>query len=157
MAEARDFHCCSHVFENLGNRSIPSDHAAVRLVIQKPCNVNAFQTGCSNIPFFALFCSGFTTTTDTLLIHLVHLLSSKLFLKRRKRQTVRELSQKTLDSMGAKLSIASTALRACRSRHLGTLMRCCEAWQPIEHCFDPISFDCIDFQRLGQIIANLTR
>ena len=38
MAEARDFHCYSHVFENLGNRSIPSDHAAVRLVIQKPSN-----------------------------------------------------------------------------------------------------------------------
>ena len=31
MAEARDFHCCSHVFENLGERSIPSDHAAVRV------------------------------------------------------------------------------------------------------------------------------
>ena len=36
MAEARDFHCYSHVFENLGKRSIPSDHAAVRVVIQKP-------------------------------------------------------------------------------------------------------------------------
>ena len=34
MAEAQDFHCHSHVFENLGNRTIPSDHAAVR-VIQK--------------------------------------------------------------------------------------------------------------------------
>ena len=29
MAEARDFHCSSHVFENLEMRSIPSDHAAV--------------------------------------------------------------------------------------------------------------------------------
>ena len=38
VAEARDFHCFSHVFENLGNRSIPSDHAAVRIVIQKPSN-----------------------------------------------------------------------------------------------------------------------
>ena len=41
MAEARDFHCKSHVFKNLGERSIPSDHAAVRVVIQKPtirCN-----------------------------------------------------------------------------------------------------------------------
>ena len=38
MAEARDFHCYSHVFENLGNWSIPSDHAAVRFVIQKPSN-----------------------------------------------------------------------------------------------------------------------
>ena len=36
MAEARDFHCYFHVFENLGKRSIPSDHAAVRMVIQKP-------------------------------------------------------------------------------------------------------------------------
>ena len=34
MAEAQDFHCYSHVFENLGNRTIPSDHA-VRLVIQE--------------------------------------------------------------------------------------------------------------------------
>ena len=38
VVEAREFHCYSHVFENLGNRSIPSDHAAVRLVKQKPSN-----------------------------------------------------------------------------------------------------------------------
>ena len=38
MAEARDFHCYSHVFENLGNQTIPSAHAAVRLVIHKPSN-----------------------------------------------------------------------------------------------------------------------
>ena len=37
MAEARDSHCYWHVFEDLVNRTIPSDHAAVRLVIQKPC------------------------------------------------------------------------------------------------------------------------
>ena len=30
-------------------------------------------------------------------------------------------------------------------------MRCCEAWKPVENCFDPISFE------LSQIIANLTR
>ena len=36
MAEARDFHCSSHVDENLGKKNIPSDHAAVRLVILKP-------------------------------------------------------------------------------------------------------------------------
>ena len=38
MAEAQDFQCYSHVFENLGKETIPSDHAAVRLVIQKPTN-----------------------------------------------------------------------------------------------------------------------
>ena len=36
-------------------------------------------------------------------------------------------------------------------------MRCCEAWKPIENCFDPNSFECVDFQRLSQIIANLSR
>ena len=35
-AEARDFHCYSHVSDNLGERSIPSDHVAVRIVVQKP-------------------------------------------------------------------------------------------------------------------------
>ena len=38
MAEARDFHCYSHVFENLVKQTIPSDHAAVRFVIQQPTN-----------------------------------------------------------------------------------------------------------------------
>ena len=38
MAEARDFHCYSHVVENLEKETIPSDHAAVRFVIQKPTN-----------------------------------------------------------------------------------------------------------------------
>ena len=41
MPEARDFHCYSHVFENLGNWTIPSDHAAVRLVMHKPTNRSA--------------------------------------------------------------------------------------------------------------------
>ena len=35
MAEVRDFHSYLHIFEYLGNRTIPSDHTAVRLVIQK--------------------------------------------------------------------------------------------------------------------------
>ena len=81
----------------------------------------------------------------------------KAILERAKKQTVRELSRKTPDSTGAKLSIASPALRVYRNRHLVTLMHCCEAWKPIANCFDPISFECADFQRLSQIIANLTR
>ena len=36
-------------------------------------------------------------------------------------------------------------------------MRCCEAWKPIEDCFVTFSLECIDFQRISQIIANLTR
>ena len=36
-------------------------------------------------------------------------------------------------------------------------MRCCKEWKPIEDCLDTFSFECIIFQRLCQIIANLTR
>ena len=67
------------------------------------------------------------------------------------------LSRKTHDSLGAKLLTASIALRAYGNRHLGTLMRCCEAWEPVIKCFDPISLECTDFQGLSQIIAILTR
>ena len=36
-------------------------------------------------------------------------------------------------------------------------MRCSDAWKPIEDCFDPLSFECIDFQRLSHIFASLAR
>ena len=71
--------------------------------------------------------------------------------------TQREFSWQTPDCIGAKLLITCTALRAYRNRHLGTLVRSCEAWKPIEDCFDTLSFECIDFQRLSHIFASLTR
>ena len=59
LAEARDFHCHRQVFENLGNRSVPSDHAAVRLVIQKPSNqgqqCKRIPSWMSKHPVFVLF------------------------------------------------------------------------------------------------------
>ena len=161
MAEARDFHWYSHVFENLGNGTIPCDHAAVRLVIHKPTNR---EQQCKRIPSWMskhpVFCSILKRLHDN------HRFSAdpfgalaefKAVLEKAKKETIRELSRKTPDRIGAKLLIASTASRAYRNRHLGTLMRCCEAWNPIENCFDPISFECIDFQRLSQIFASLTR
>ena len=32
-----------------------------------------------------------------------------------------------------------------------------EAWKLVKNCFDPIPFECVGFQTLSQIIANLTR
>ena len=55
------------------------------------------------------------------------LAESKVLLDKAKKMTRRELSRQTPECTGAKLLIASTALRAYRNRHLGTLMRCCEA------------------------------
>ena len=81
----------------------------------------------------------------------------KVICERAKKQAFHELARKTSDSLGAKLAIASKALRAYRNRHLGALMRCCEAWEPVGNCFEPFTFECNDFQNLSQIIANLTR
>ena len=90
MAEARDFHCSFYVDENLGKKTLPSDHAAVRLVIQKPSQIedtraNVFLFGCPNIPRLVLSCSSFMTTTDSLLTRFVHWLNSKFFCTKLKR------------------------------------------------------------------------
>ena len=55
---------------------------------------------------------------------------------------------------GAKLLIASTALRAYRNRHLGTLMHCCEAWGPVGKCLDQYSFECVDFHGLTRLLRR---
>ena len=59
MAEARDFHCHSHVTDNLGEPSIPSDHVAVRVVIRKPFDF------CGIIKHFP----NWTSKTSRLLLH----------------------------------------------------------------------------------------
>ena len=81
----------------------------------------------------------------------------KIILEKARMQTVRELFCKTLDRLEAKLLTPLTALRAYRNRHLATPMQCCDAWALVGKDFDPISFECIDFHRLCQIIASLTR
>ena len=147
MAEARDFHCYSHVFENLVNRSIPSDHAAVRMVIQKPTIRG--QKG-KRIPSWMSKQPG----RSPILCRLGALADFKAIIEKAKGQTVRELSRETPDSLGAKLLTASTALRAYRNRHLGMLVRCCEAWEPAGKCFKPISFECTDFRGLMKVLQN---
>ena len=161
MAEARDFHCSSHVVENLGKKTIPSDHAAVRLVIQKPTH-RGHQN--KRIPSWMskhpIFCSIVKQLHDD------HRFSNDPFcalaefkdiLHQAKKITQRELLKQTPVCVGEKLLLTSTALRAYRNRHLGTLMRCCEAWKPIEDCFDILSFECFDFHRHSQIFAGLSR
>ena len=160
MAEARDFHCSSHVAENLRKKIIPCDHVAVRLIIQKPPprehQNKRFPSWMSKHPIFVLSCSNFMTTTDSLPTRFVRWLNC-VFVHKAKKITKRELLKQTPDCIGAKLKITSTALRAYRNRHLGTLMLCCESWITLEDCFDTLSFECIDFHRLSQIFASLTR
>ena len=161
VAEARDFHCSPHVVENLGKKIIASDHAAVRFAIQKPTN-RGHQS--QRIPSWMskhpIFCSIVQQLHDD------HRFSHDPFcalaecediLHHAKKITKRELLKQTHYLHREKLLLFSTASRAYRNRHPGTLMRCCEAWKPIEDCFDILSFGCIDFQRLSQIFASLAR
>ena len=151
----------TYVFENHGERSIPSDHAALRGVLQKAtirCNqVKHIPSWMSKYPVFCAILKQISDGHQYPDDPLAALADFKVILEKARKQTHTELLRNTLGSPGAKLSIASTTLRAYRNRHLGTLMHCCEAWEPVGICFDQCSFECIDFQGLSQIIASLTR
>ena len=159
-AEVRDFHCYSHVSDNLGELSIPSDHVAERIVVQKPTNrCDQVKRNPSWMSKHQVFCTFLEQTSDG---HhsdepFATLTDFIVIVEKPMKQTHQELLRNTLGSLGAKLSIASTALRAYRNRHLGALMRCCAAWEPVGKCFDQCSFECIDFHGLSQIIASLMR
>ena len=161
MAEARGFHCSSHVVESLGMKTIPSDHAAVRLVIQKPTSrrhqSKHVPSWMSKHPIVGSILQQLHDDHRFSPDPFCTLAEFKVLQRKAKKITKRELSRQTPDCIGPMFLITSTALRAYRNRHLGTLMRCCEAWKPTEDCFDTNSFECIDFQRLSQIFASLTR
>ena len=76
----------------------------------------------------------------------------KLIIKKARKQAHRELLRNTPGSPSALLTIAATALRAYRSRHLGTLMHCCAAWELVGKCLDQWSFECIDFHGLARLL-----
>ena len=161
VAEERGYLGYSHVATNLGERSIPSDHVSVRVVVQKPTiRCDQVKRIPSWMPKHHVFCSILKKICDD---HqypadpFAALADFKAILEKARKQTHRELPRKNPGSLGAKLLIASTALRAYRNRHQGTLMHCCEAWRPVGKCFDQHSFECVDFHGLSKIIASLTR
>ena len=160
-AGTRDFHSRSVVFENLGERCIPSDHAAVRIVSQKPtirCNHdNRIARSISELPGFCSILKQINDDHQHPDDPSVALAVFRVILEKARKRTVHELLRKTPSRPGVKLLTASTASRAYRNRHLGTLMHCCEAWELVGKCFDQCSFECIDSHWLSQIIPSLTR
>ena len=151
MAEALCVHCYSHVFENLTSCHSKTDTS------RTPKQTYSSWMDVQTSHFLLPSATASRRPQVPLLIRFVRFAEFEVLLNKAEKLTIRELSRKTPDSIGAKLLAASAALRAYRNRHLGTLMRCCEAWKPIEDCFDTSSFECVEFQRLSQIIANLTR
>ena len=62
----------------------------------------------------------------------------------------------TPTTLGAKLLISCTALRAYRSGADAVVQRCCEMWALVARCIDADSLDCIDFGALCNIIESFT-
>ena len=104
MAEARFFHCRSHVTDNLGERSIPSDCVAVHIVIQKPlgyCDI--VKRIPSRITKHHVFCSLLEQISDC------HQYPDfKLIIEKARKRTRDELLCNTPGSPSTKLLIAAT-------------------------------------------------
>ena len=103
MAEARDFRCSSHVVENLGKKSIPSEHAAVRLVIQKPTNRRQSECIPSWMSKHPIFCSILQQLHDDHRFSpdpFCALAEFKVLLHKARKITKRELSRQTPDCIG---------------------------------------------------------
>ena len=124
MPEARDFHCSSHVVENHGKKTFPSDHAAVRLVIQKPSRRGhqnkRIPSWVSKHPIFGSILQQLHDDHSFSPDPFCALAEFKVLLHKAKEIRTRELLKQTPDCIGATLFITSTALRAFRNRHLGT-------------------------------------
>ena len=152
-AEARDVHCYSHVFENLGKRCIPSDHAAVRVVIQKPTirddQAKRIPSWMSKHP---VLCSILKQINDD------HQYPDDPFVALAEFKTI--LERQTPNSSGAKLLTASHCITNLRKQALGyadALRRSVSGNLSENECFDQCSFECIDFHGFTQIITILIR
>ena len=71
------------------------------------------------------------------------------------RACARSVVLRTTPTMrGASLFNAATAMRACRNPHLSTLIRWRETSEPVEQCFDNVTFEHENFTALVQIVAS---
>ena len=146
--------------DDLGNRSLLSDHTAIRVAIQKLASGTqgrgAVQVWFIKPTFFGSTLShlhddrvypndAFSVFADFNVLVCQASARARSFLLRASPTT-----------HGAKLLVAAT-MRAYRNRHLSTLIRCCEVWELVGQCFDSVTCECTKFHAMGQIIASLTR
>ena len=153
------FHCYSYVSDNVGERSIPSDHVAVRIVVQKPmghCDtVKRIPSWMAKHPVFCTILKQISDDHRYSDEPFAALADFKLIIDKARKQAHRELMRNTPGSLSAKLLIAATAMRAYRNRHLGTLMhnhrKCCWVQYGSESCqslLDWVSTNCEVFREM---------
>ena len=123
MAEGRECHCYSHVFENLGKRSIPSDHAAVRVVLHPPTfrrhQGKSIPSWMRKHPVFCPLLKRLDDDHQYSADPFDALADFRTIAEKVRSKIVRELSRRTRDSLGAKLLTAVHAewSRGCTYFH----------------------------------------
>ena len=123
LAEARDFHCHARVTDDLGERSIKSEHVAIRVVIQRPLaccgTVKRIPSWMSKRP---VFCTNLKQISDDHQCSdepFAALTDFKLIIEKAGKRTRHELLCNSQGSPSAKLSIAATAMRAKKEQTFG--------------------------------------
>ena len=148
-SEARESNAF-YVFENVRERSVPIDHTAARVVIQKPTihynHSKRIPSWMSKHPVLSSIAKHISNDHQYLDEPFAALADFKVIRKKARKPTVHDALRKIPSSPDKVLS-ASIA---------GTLMHFFEAWKPDEKCFDQCSSECIDFHGLSQIMVRLT-
>ena len=147
--------------DDLGNRSLLSDHTAIRIAIQKLAFSTQERVAVQD---WRIKHTVFGSILSQL--HDDHVYPSEAFsaladfnvlVCQAKARARSDLLRASPTTHGAKLLVAATAVRAYRNRHLSTLIRCCEVWELVGQCLDRITFECTTFHARSHIIASLTR
>ena len=123
-----------------------------RNLLIEDTKTNVFPVGCPNIPIFVSILQQLHDDHSFSPDPFCALADFIVLLHKAKKTTKRELSRQTPDCIGAKL-LNHLYCFACLSKSTSwTLMLFCEAWKPVEDCFDTLSFE-----RLSQIFALLVK
>ena len=160
MAELRDFLCHSHTIWTIDDKSVPSDHIPVRLVIEcsrkKEMDHPVIWRWLTQHPLFI-------STLEVQHRNMMYDVDPFIALVQFKKVAFRACTKAQLailtntpTTLRAKLRVACTALRADRNGLNATVKQCCESWDPVARCFDPHGVECINFRALCNIIETLT-
>ena len=159
MAEPRDFQCHFHAIGFIGDKSIPSDHIPVRLVIECPRKKQldhlVIRRGLTHHSFLSLLCIKSTVKWCTMVTPSSRLISSRSL------RSVHVLSEAQLSILTkhhnyprAKLLIACSAVRANRNGLSAPVEQCCNSWDRVARCFVWQCVECVTVRALCNIVEG---
>ena len=133
MTELCEFQCHSHTVGTVGDKSIPNDHVPVRLVIECPrIRQSEYLVIRRWLTQHSLFACALHEAHRNMMWDddpFVALHQFKEVVARACYKAWRAIWVNTPTTLGAKLLIVCTALRACRNQLDSTVQQCCSSWE----------------------------